>query len=173
MAPLPMYQRSRAASMRPKAMASSGSASPSLLTRLRSSSAARGLAARLGARAMSACWRSRRANARSKYACSYGRSGCISPTLPTPRWLTPDPPRVPEPTHAVAEEHYRRRAILAGVNFPLSAARCSDFARAEDLDPAGTAGSYAGFGVVELPLPWPRDVGAQPEVAPAAAALAA
>ena len=49
MAPLPMYQRSSAASMRPKAMASSGSASPSLLTRLRSSMAALGLAASQGA----------------------------------------------------------------------------------------------------------------------------
>lgn len=51
--------------------------------------------------------------------------------------------------------------------------RCSGFARAEGLDPAGTAGSYRGYVVVEVPLPWPPDVGDHPEVAPVAAALAA
>lgn len=50
--------------------------------------------------------------------------------------------------------------------------RCSDFARAERLDPAGTAGSYAGFAVVEVPLPWPAEVTDHPDLA-AAPALAA
>jgi hypothetical protein len=33
--------------------------------------------------------------------------------------------------------------------------RCSAFARAEGLDPAGTAGSYRGYVVLDVPLPWP------------------
>jgi hypothetical protein len=55
----------------------------------------------------------------------------------------------------------------------LLATRCSGFARAEDLDPAGTAGSYRGVVAVEVPLPWPREITEHPAVAPAAAALAA
>ena len=43
--------------------------------------------------------------------------------------------------------------------------RCSVWARAQDLDPAGTAGSYSGYLVVDVPLPWPRDVSEVPEVA--------
>jgi hypothetical protein len=54
----------------------------------------------------------------------------------------------------------------------LLATRCSGFARAEDLDPAGTAGSYRGVVAVEIPLPWPREITEHPAVAPAAAALA-
>lgn len=37
--------------------------------------------------------------------------------------------------------------------------RCSDWARATSLSPAGTAGTYAGYLLVEIPLPWPHDVG--------------
>lgn len=66
----------------------------------------------------------------------------------------------------------RRVRSWAAVTEP-AAFRCSDFARAERLDPAGTAGSYAGFAVVELPLPWPREVTDHPDIAPAAPALAA
>jgi hypothetical protein len=55
----------------------------------------------------------------------------------------------------------------------LLATRCSGFARAEELDPAGTAGSYRGVVAVEIPLPWPREITEHPAVAPAAAALAA
>ena len=36
--------------------------------------------------------------------------------------------------------------------------RCSDWARAEGLDPVGSAGCYRGFLLVEWPLPWPRDM---------------
>ena len=43
--------------------------------------------------------------------------------------------------------------------------RCSAWARTVDLNPGGTAGSYDGFLVIDLPLPWPRDVGEIPEVA--------
>jgi hypothetical protein len=48
--------------------------------------------------------------------------------------------------------------------------RCSDWARAEQVDAGGTAGSYAGFIVVEWPHPWPRDAGDVPELAGVAAA---
>ena len=43
--------------------------------------------------------------------------------------------------------------------------RCSVWARAQELDPAGTAGSYSGYLVADIPLPWPRDVSEVPEVA--------
>jgi len=36
--------------------------------------------------------------------------------------------------------------------------RCSEWCRRHGLDPVGTAGSYAGYLLVEWPLPWPRDV---------------
>lgn len=49
--------------------------------------------------------------------------------------------------------------------------RCSGFARAEGLDPVGTAGSYHGYVVLEVPLPWPREITDHPALAPAAAAL--
>jgi hypothetical protein len=49
--------------------------------------------------------------------------------------------------------------------------RCSGFARAEGLDPVGTAGSYRGYVVLEVPLPWPREITEHPALAPAAAAL--
>jgi hypothetical protein len=52
------------------------------------------------------------------------------------------------------------------------APHCSDFARAERLDPAGSAGSYEHIAVVEIPLPWPHDIADHPEVAPVADALA-
>lgn len=45
------------------------------------------------------------------------------------------------------------------------ALRCSAWARSAALSPAGTAGSYRGFLLIEVPLPWPRDVGQVPEVA--------
>lgn len=43
--------------------------------------------------------------------------------------------------------------------------RCSLWARTQSLDPAGTAGSYDGYLLLDLPLPWPRDVSEIPEVA--------
>jgi hypothetical protein len=52
-------------------------------------------------------------------------------------------------------------------------ARCSGFARAEGLDPAGTAGSYGGVVAVEMPLPWPREITEDPALVPVAPALAA
>jgi hypothetical protein len=51
--------------------------------------------------------------------------------------------------------------------------RCSVWAREERVEPVGTAGSYAGFLLVEWPLPWPRDIGEIPELAPVVAACAA
>ena len=42
---------------------------------------------------------------------------------------------------------------------------CSQWARAQCLDPAGTAGYYRGFLLVEHPLPWPKDASAVPELA--------
>jgi len=36
--------------------------------------------------------------------------------------------------------------------------RCSEWSRMEQVNPAGTAGSYAGFLLIDWPLPWPRDV---------------
>ena len=49
--------------------------------------------------------------------------------------------------------------------------RCSGFARAEDLDPAGTAGSYRGYVALDVPLPWPQEITDHPEIAPVATAL--
>jgi hypothetical protein len=42
---------------------------------------------------------------------------------------------------------------------PEARLRCSDYARATSLSPIGTSGSYACYLLVEIPLPWPRDVG--------------
>jgi hypothetical protein len=42
--------------------------------------------------------------------------------------------------------------------------RCSAWARRETVDPIGTAGSYAGYLLVPLPLPWPRDISEVPEL---------
>lgn len=55
----------------------------------------------------------------------------------------------------------------------LTALRCSSFARAEDLDPVGSAGSYHGIVLAEIPLPWPRDIAEHPAVTRAAGALEA
>ena len=40
-----------------------------------------------------------------------------------------------------------------------STIKCSDWSRAASLSPIGTSGSYAGYLLVEIPLPWPRDAG--------------
>jgi hypothetical protein len=42
---------------------------------------------------------------------------------------------------------------------PDAKIRCSDWTRAASLSPIGTAGRYAGYLLVEIPLPWPRDAG--------------
>jgi hypothetical protein len=42
---------------------------------------------------------------------------------------------------------------------PEAKLRCSDWSRAATLSPIGTCGSYAGYLLVEIPLPWPRDAG--------------
>jgi hypothetical protein len=41
---------------------------------------------------------------------------------------------------------------------------CSEWARSQGLDPVGSAGHYAGFLLVEQPLPWPQDVSEAPEL---------
>ena len=48
--------------------------------------------------------------------------------------------------------------------------RCSTWTREQGVDPIGSAGSYAGYLLVEWPLPWPRDVSEIPELADVAAA---
>jgi hypothetical protein len=50
--------------------------------------------------------------------------------------------------------------------------RCADFARAESLAPAGSAGTSAGIVALELPLPWPREITDHPDVRGAANQLA-
>jgi hypothetical protein len=45
---------------------------------------------------------------------------------------------------------------------------CSYSAREQHLDPIGTAGCYRGYLLVEWPLPWPRDLGEDPVLAPVA-----
>ena len=50
--------------------------------------------------------------------------------------------------------------------------RCAAWARAEDVSPIGTAGTYAGFLLLEWPLPWPRDIGEVAELAPLVSAMA-
>jgi hypothetical protein len=54
---------------------------------------------------------------------------------------------------------------------PAEPFRCSSFARSEDLDPVGSAGSYSGVVLAEIPLPWPREVTEHPTLAPVAGAL--
>ena len=44
-------------------------------------------------------------------------------------------------------------------------ARCSSWSRLQSLDPIGTAGSYQGFLLIEMPLPWPSDIGVIAEIA--------
>ena len=51
--------------------------------------------------------------------------------------------------------------------------RCADFARAESLAPAGSAGTERGIVALELPLPWPREITDHSDVARAAGDLAA
>ncbi len=49
--------------------------------------------------------------------------------------------------------------------------RCSPWAQGVEVDPVGTAGTYAGFCAVEWPLPWLRDMAELPELAPLASVL--
>jgi hypothetical protein len=49
---------------------------------------------------------------------------------------------------------------------------CAEWAQLQQVDPIGTAGSVAGYLVVDWPLPWPRDIGEIDELS-AACALAA
>ncbi|MGH9139125.1 MAG: sucrase ferredoxin [Acidimicrobiales bacterium] len=44
--------------------------------------------------------------------------------------------------------------------------RCSAFARAEHLDPVGSAGDYDGYLLLEWPLPWSRDLADDEALAP-------
>lgn len=55
---------------------------------------------------------------------------------------------------------------------PLSGPACSDWAKANQLDPAGSAGNYRGFLLVEQPLPWPRDASLITELGDVATAAA-
>lgn len=49
--------------------------------------------------------------------------------------------------------------------------RCASWSRVQGLDPVGTAGSYRGYLLVDLPLPWPADVADSDELGPTAARL--
>jgi hypothetical protein len=51
------------------------------------------------------------------------------------------------------------------------AIRCSAWAREVALSPIATIGTYAGYLLVETPLPWPRDIGELPALAPVASLL--
>lgn len=42
--------------------------------------------------------------------------------------------------------------------YPSGSLRCSAWARQVGLDPTGSAGSYEGFLIIDIPLPWPRDL---------------
>lgn len=55
---------------------------------------------------------------------------------------------------------------------PLEKLRCADFSREVNVDPIGTAGSFAGYLLVQQKLPWPRDVKDLPDLAPLAAEAA-
>jgi hypothetical protein len=50
--------------------------------------------------------------------------------------------------------------------------RCSEWTHQQHVDPIGTAGIYAGYLLVEWPLPWPHDLSEVPELAPLVSALA-
>ncbi|MGH9040822.1 MAG: sucrase ferredoxin, partial [Acidimicrobiia bacterium] len=50
--------------------------------------------------------------------------------------------------------------------------RCAAWARAEGVDPVGTAGSYSGFLAVEWRRPWPRDLSEVQALAPLVAETA-
>ena len=43
---------------------------------------------------------------------------------------------------------------------------CSSWAREQNIDPIGTAGCYRGYLLLEWPLPWSRDLGDDPALAP-------
>ena len=58
-------------------------------------------------------------------------------------------------------------------NGGAAALRCSSFARSEDLDPVGSAGSYRGIVLAEVTLPWPREITEHAALAQAAGALGA
>jgi hypothetical protein len=49
---------------------------------------------------------------------------------------------------------------------------CAEWSRIQHVDPIGTAGVYTGYLLVEWPLPWPRDLGDIPELAPVRDTLA-
>jgi hypothetical protein len=51
--------------------------------------------------------------------------------------------------------------------------RCAPWFTEQGVDPIGSAGSCAGFLLVEWPLPWPRDLGEVEALAPVRAAAAA
>jgi hypothetical protein len=48
---------------------------------------------------------------------------------------------------------------------PATQARCSPLTRSLGADPIGAVGGGASFLLVELPLPWPKDIGADPRLA--------
>lgn len=50
--------------------------------------------------------------------------------------------------------------------------RCSAWARSVELDPVGTVGTYRGFALVDVPLPWPHDVAELPALSSLASYLA-
>jgi hypothetical protein len=67
------------------------------------------------------------------------------------------------------------RSKEGAISSPLDTAttlRCSEWTHQHHVDPIGTAGTYAGYLLVEWPLPWPHDLSEVPELAPLVSALA-
>jgi hypothetical protein len=61
------------------------------------------------------------------------------------------------------------RASNSARRSPAGDLHCSSWNASHSVDPVGTAGSYAGFLLVDWPLPWPRDVSEIEELAQVAA----
>src|SRR5690606_17147861 len=122
---------------------------------------------RLPARAVGRLPRSHRALSRSEAARARPTRGVTDH-----RWLGAAAGRSPHVTtrqvQVVPGGPARHSCV---VNLSL-VDRCAQFARAQTLDPSGTAGSYRGYVAIDVPLPWPNDIAEHPTVAPVAGALA-
>ncbi len=61
---------------------------------------------------------------------------------------------------------------VSAASEPLAVSQCSAWARAEQLDPGGTAAAFEVLVLVERPLPWPPDIAEAPDLAAVASAVA-
>ena len=62
--------------------------------------------------------------------------------------------------------------VFGGPAEPRAVSQCSAWARAEQLDPGGTAAAFEVLVLVERPLPWPPDIADAPDLVPVASAVA-